>query len=757
VHGYAWYRFSAAFNAPIDRAYGLYLSETLSNVQLYVNGQFAGQLGALEGMPPDDWDAVHLFALPPSLLRPGRNQFDLRLNVRPGDPGGIGRVVVGLEDDLRVQARRDQFWHSTGPAVASLGMLVLGAFVLMLWIREQGNQAYLFFAAGSALWGLHTAIPLLYRQLLAAPHYAVWWNSVYVLWVMLLCIFSLRFVGAGWKRFERIALGYAAAAPVLLYLSAAMGSDPPLSDWIRLGAIGLVIVALWAVIDHALRHRDTHSWLLLLASAMAAAFGLRDWLVDEYRTQLRPVALVPFVATFYLAFISWLIIDRFVKTSRQFERLNLELERRVAEKSQALEVELTRQAMARRAAEAANLAKTRFLAAASHDLRQPLHALGIFAAALEPRSGDLNSRELVAQMNRSIASLEGLFNEVLDITRLDAGAMQANVRAVPLQPLFSRLAAELMPAAEQKGLALRFVPTARSAWSDPVLLERILRNLVNNAVRYTDAGAILVGVRHLLQGRQPGVVPGLVLEVRDSGVGIDADQQLRVFEEFYRVGGNLGMTAAVAPGEVRDRSAEADRANGLGLGLSIVARLCELLGHQVTLRSAPGCGSCFRLHLPAAQPGGRAIDLEPMPVPTPKVEVSAPISPAPGLAGQVVVVIDDDPEVRAAMQRLLAEWQMVPVAVATAELAMAKVAELQRAPSLLIVDYRLGAGRNGLDAAAQLRATWSASLPVLVISGESSASALARIQDSGFPLLPKPVAPAKLRSIVAHLLSPVAD
>jgi len=712
--GSGWYRFTVVVPKPEGRDFGFYLTATLSNGQLFANGVLAGQSGELRGDPPERWEAVQLLAVPGTLLRAGENTLDLRIHVPPGSAGGIGPALFGPWSALYPRQLADQFGHTIGPSAASLTLLALGGFILILWIRIRDDVEYLVFAAATILWGLHTAVTLLPHAPLPAPHFAIWWNAVYVLWVVLLCIFCVRFTRMRWPRYERWALGYAAACVPALYAAAAAGVLGPAAAAARLGAIAAAAAALLAVIDNALRKRDAVSWMLLATAALAAAVGARDWLAAQDPANLRPMYLVPYVALAFFAFVGWIMIDRFAGTLAKYAKLNVELERRVAEKSAALEVEARRQAEARREAESANLAKSRFLAAASHDLRQPLHAMGLFASALNQRTQDAESRELTGRINDSIAALESLFSEVLDVSRLDAGAVKADPRAVALQPLFDRLANDLSPSAEEKNLALRFVPTSRAVRSDPVLLDRILRNLVANAIRYTPSGGVLVGVRPR-DGR-------LVLEVRDSGIGIPEEHQARVFDEFYQVG-----------------NAERDRRQGLGLGLSIVRRLCDLLGHGISLASRPGRGTTFRIALEEAgeAPSARG--------PTAAVAEGS-------FAGRRAVVVDDDVDARDGMAAILRAWGCDVIAAAAPE-------EARRAigggppPALLIVDYRLAADTTGLEAARSLQLAWGGEVPVVIVSGESSAAEIARIGNSGFPLLHKPVPPAKLRSLLAHLLA----
>ena len=678
-----------------------------------MNGAFVGQSGDLRGEPPQRWEAAQLFPVPRGVLREGPNVFDLRVYTREDARGGIGTVLLGQHEALYLRALRDELGHAIGPAVASLTITVLGLFMIVLWLRARDDPDYLIFAVACILWGLHTGATLLPREPLPRPHFWVWWNAVYVAFVVLMCIFVVRFTKTRWPRYERGALLYAAASVPILYAAPAAG----FSLWaagVRLGAIAIAIAALLAVVRATLRTRDTLGWILLATTAVAAAFGVHDWLAARDPGDLRPMYLVPYVALLFIAFVGWMMVDRFVRTLRQYEALNLELESRVAEKSRALEVEAARQADLRREAESANLSKSRFLAAASHDLRQPLHALGLFASALDERVKDPGGRELVGRINQSIGSLETLFDQVLDVSRLDAGAVTAEVRAVPLQPLFDRIANDLSSNAEEKDLALRFVPTARVVRSDPHLLERILRNLVANAIRYTERGGIVVGVR-ARAGR-------VAIEVRDSGIGIADEHRARVFEEFYQAG-----------------SGERDRRQGLGLGLSIVKRLCDLLGHDLSFASAPGRGTTFRILLePAQAPAGTPADASPPP-------------PETSLAGTLVVVIDDERDVRDSMVALLRAWDCEVLAFASAQEALAARPAGSPAPSLLVVDYRLDAGAIGLEAAEALRGAWGAAVPVVIISGESSGAELARIRQSGLPLLHKPVPPAKLKSLLMHL------
>jgi signal transduction histidine kinase len=374
---------------------------------------------------------------------------------------------------------------------------------------------------------------------------------------------------------------------------------------------------------------------------------------------------------------------------------------------------------ARAQAESANRSKTQFFAAANHDLRQPLHALGLMAAALSERSRDPGASGLVAGINASVEALEGLFNALLDMSKLDAGAVKPELAAFPVARVLDRLRLELAPEAAEKGLRLRV--TRSRAWvrSDPVLLERILRNLMVNAIRYTERGGVLAGARR--RGA------ALSLEVWDSGAGIPESERARIFEEFYQL---------AHPG----RSSR----KGLGLGLAIVARLCGLLGYCVRVDSRPGRGSVFRLEVPAAASA-----------PQPPRAASAPPRRVDALGGRLVVVIDDEPAIVDGMRSLLATWGADALGSSDGADLLPQLEALGRLPDLLIADYRLAGGRLGTEVIDELRAALDPEIPAIVVTGSSAPELVESIRGRGDDLLLKPVLPADLRAMIdARLRTP---
>ena len=378
------------------------------------------------------------------------------------------------------------------------------------------------------------------------------------------------------------------------------------------------------------------------------------------------------------------------------------------------------------AAEAANRAKSQLLAAASHDLRQPLHALGLYVAALAARARDTDWRALVGSVQTAAETLDLQFAQLLDLSRLEAGALTPERAPVPLAPLLASLATEFAPQAAAHGLSFRVVRTRLAVDSDPALLTRIARNLVANAVRYTREGGIVIGARR--RGQH------VALEVVDTGIGIAAEHRARIFEEFYQVRGNRAIRGAVG---------------GMGLGLAIVRRLADLLHHDIELSSRVGRGSRVAVVAPRAEAP------PPRPQRPHKTSVSATRMADAAFAGRVVAVIDDDPASVDAMRLLFETWGAVVAGGVDVGALLATCGELGRYPDLVVADFRLTDGASGVDVVAHLRDEFGAPIPALVISGDTGSAASRRVRDAGLALLQKPVVAPALKAAALALLSPI--
>lgn len=366
-------------------------------------------------------------------------------------------------------------------------------------------------------------------------------------------------------------------------------------------------------------------------------------------------------------------------------------------------------------AERANTAKSRFFASASHDLRQPLHALGLFGEALKQRVSSSELQTLAAQISSSISSLETLLNALLDVSRLDAGTIEVRKRHFPASQLFDHIRQQFEGPAAAKGLKLGVRPTSWILYSDPVLLERILINLVSNALRYTQNGRIVVA------GRKRG--NGLLIQVWDTGIGIPENALKTIFEEFVQL-----------------NNPERDREKGLGLGLAIVSRTVHLLGLRIGVRSRVGHGSVFSLEVPLGST--HLIS----PAESPSLAVTA------SLQQRLAVVVDDEVPILRAMESLFKTWGVGLVTGRSADEALDQLSQLGSAPDFLITDYSLADNTNGIEVARRFRSAFGAELPVLVLTGDTAPDTMQRIAEAGYKIMYKPVRPARLRAALAHLL-----
>jgi signal transduction histidine kinase len=395
--------------------------------------------------------------------------------------------------------------------------------------------------------------------------------------------------------------------------------------------------------------------------------------------------------------------DQFNNMASRLQESYATLEHKVEERTRQLEV--------------ANQAKSRFLATASHDLRQPLHALGLFVAQLHGRTRADDRKRIVAGIEAALSATNELFNALLDISKLDSGVLTSKLTNFPVTQLLKRIETTFTGVAREKGLALRIVSSDAWVRSDVILLERIASNLVSNAIRYTSSGGVLVGCRRRGEA--------LRIEVWDTGAGIPRDQQQLIFSEFYRL-----------------HHSDGDQGGGLGLGLAIVDRLGRLLKHPVEIKSVLGQGSRFSIAVPTVRRPAVAV----------KPKGAAPtrfLAPS----GRLVVVIDDDPLVLEGMGGLIRSWGCSVVTGNTDSAVLAGLAKYDDPPDVIISDYHLRDGGTGLEAITRLRDALTATIPAFLMSGDTNPNPLRDARANGYSLLHKPVEPAVLRALLAQVLN----
>jgi len=366
-------------------------------------------------------------------------------------------------------------------------------------------------------------------------------------------------------------------------------------------------------------------------------------------------------------------------------------------------------------AEQANIAKSKFLAAASHDLRQPLYALSLFTAVLDESIESPKVRRVVDQIKASVDALQNLFNALLDISRLDAGVIQVEKSDFYLQPLLDKLANDFDPLAREKGLRIDCPACDSAVRSDLALLEQILRNYISNAIRYSESGEIRVTCI-----ADDGNV---TINVIDKGLGIAEENQQIIFSEFHQLS-----------------NPERDRSKGLGLGLAIVKRTAKLLGHSINVESKPGKGSEFSISVPQAHSVEEAI-----------ADDADANQDAQYVGSELIVVIDDEASIRDGMQTLLKQWGYEVISAADKDEVINLLGQQSRIPDGIIADYRLREHKTGIEVIKAIHTEYEKSIPALIVTGDTSVDELREVDSSGFEVLHKPVAPIKLRAFLRHI------
>jgi len=532
------------------------------------------------------------------------------------------------------------------------------------------------------------------------------------------------------------------------YSRAAPSDDAASVGWLRAWNVGtLSSGALWGAAGLLFYgHGEPLHQVAMVLVIYAFAVGstpLLGWQRSIFFAYIG-LSLVPTIARIWLvggpgsiglAAVAVLILAMTVRLGRNYRDSFgelVELKARAQRLAEQLRAETAVAEVARREAELANRSKTQFFAAASHDLRQPLHALGLFAEALRQRTApppgdrrgsDDETMQLINSINSSVDALDGLFGELLDITKIDTGGVEARPTDFQLAEVFRKIKLHFEPIAFEKGLMLKVRGGHRHAYADPLLVERVVRNLTSNALRYTNDGGVLVCAR--ARGGK------LVLQVWDTGVGIREADRERVFDEFVQL---HDSSAAPDPGQRK----------GLGLGLAIVRRLAALMKAPLTLRSQAGRGSVFTLELPPGRP---------RPADTMPARTSAPLGVT--LDRRLVVMIEDDPAVKSGLEVLLKSWGASVIAFDSLQACQqwAEAAEPSMLkPDLIIADYRLESGHTGVEAIRTLRGMIGQSVPAIIVTGSVLSNHEREAAEQDFHILLKPVVPGKLRAMIAFKL-----
>lgn len=483
----------------------------------------------------------------------------------------------------------------------------------------------------------------------------------------------------------------------------------------RMGSLALVLSALISITLLVTRLRDKDIAVRIFAMGFGVTIvggGTQALSIVFAETLGSWLAVYSFTLGSFVQALLWMVAIG-IRTREERQKLLKWREDELGNEVAQATRELT---LKRKVAEDATRAKSDFLAAASHDLRQPTHALGLLVSRMGQFSMHPELRAVHESLQACVGAIQDLLDELMDYTRLDSGSEEIFQQPVSLSDLQAKLVESLAPMAAAKGLRLRLRPTHLWAVSDPTLLNRMVMNLAHNAIRYTPAGTVLISCRPTNNRAN------VRIDVWDSGIGIAVEQHSLIFKEFFQVS-----------------NPARDRKKGIGLGLSIVKRGAEILGHSIALRSAPGCGSRFSIELPACAP---------QPLKAEKLVDTTNTSPT-DLYGVDLLIVEDDAMSCHALQELVTNWGCQVRTASTPDQAVTLLHE--RVPGIIVSDFRLGDTENGVELITRMRALAGQDIPACVISGDMDARLVSEVNKHGLRLLHKPVRPAKLRSLIRQL------
>lgn len=658
--------------------------------QMWLNGTLLHST-----LPRPGWLGAPLAALidiPVNRLQTGVNALDIEVHC--ASQGGLSPPTLGSKAALTQDFKRHQTLTRDLLLGLNLICLTFSLFVVMLWWLRRQEAAAGLFGVLILVAAVRNCRYFVVDDLQLSPGLDSWlYFTAHVITACVQGWFVMALVGRSWRAFHRLLWVVLIGFPLLGIVFLPM--DPGLKatrDVLQGALIFMMLPSMWLLMRHSQGIPRNSLVGLGLGWMIVLIAGCHDFIIGRVSADVTFSHWMIWAIPAGLPSFSIMVIDRIVNAFNEIEQSNQQLESKVAERTRELA--------------AANAAKSHFLASASHDLRQPVAAIGLITDLLRSRLSDPALRSLTDRLLRAVNSMETLLKGLLDLSRLDSGTVEVQPRRIRLQPLLEAIVAHEEEAARHKGLKLTVRPTRAVVRTDAVLLEQILRNLVGNAIRHTREGGVLVGARR--RG------PHWEVQVWDSGPGIAPHDLPRIFEAFVQLGN---------PGR--------ERSQGLGLGLAIVQRAAGLLGHALRVHSRVDRGSCFSVTLPAAE----------LPVTTRKPPGATDAAGA--LTGRQVLVVEDDATLREALVQWLQSWGMEVMSGDS-------VAWVRALPSrswdLLLSDHRLADG-TGRDVAQHLR-RHQPGLRSLIITGDTSPEQLAELAASGLPVLHKPFRAEKLRAMV---------
>lgn len=687
-HGQAWVLRAAR----MSRLYRVWLNGAL------VHEQADSPAMRLHASPTQTW-----LELPSALLRAGPNELVLELYYQRR--AGLSEIWIGPATELEPGRQWLRWRESQLPQAVNMLAAGFSLLLLLVWLERRQERSLGLFA---------------WLCLLTSVRNSVYGLSLPLAWVQPLDLFFYLAQALSIQLLGRFALAWSerslpwyrqclrwSALPLLLggVLASLLGELELWRRWSYPVLLLLGIPALGLVAQRAFRVGGWRRWALALALLLMLGAAVFDYLVGQGRLSVMHAYAMPWIQPLAMIAFATLLAERLVKALRQSERQQAELEQVVAERTAQLQ--------------AAHLAQTRLLDAASHDLRQPVTALGLLVGMAQLQTREPALRQLLDQASEGVRGLERLLKGLLDHSRLGQNELPVQIAPLPLQPLLEAVLVHAGPLARERGLRLRVRPCPLWVRSDPVLLEQVLRNLVSNAITHTPRGSVLIAARR--RGDQ------VCLEVRDSGPGIPPEAQQRIFEPFVQL----------------DNPARSRR-HGSGLGLAIVDQALRRLGHRLQLRSAPGRGSCFGVWLPACEARANAA-----------AEGVATAEHGATMPPQTLWLVEDDPELRQALTQQLEAWGHCVCGFDSAEALWAQwPAPPDPAPDWVLADQRLPGMRG--EALLQRIAGLGGPSRLALMTADLDPASGAIHRSSDWPTLQKPFSPQALRTLLAQAAPPTS-
>ena len=670
--------------------------------RLWLNGQLI-HASTMGPSGPTGRPLAYMVQVPRELLREGLNQ--LAVEVHHGSMGGMSIPIIGLATDVMPGFTAQSFLTEGLPLAVNIVSAAFAAFLTLIWLRRRQEVGMGMLGLLAMVVSVRNSAYYVVNGPTMPPELSAWiYFSAQTTATVLLGAFAMAIAEKNWPWFRKVLWGTLISAPLLGAIAASHGVLPQVRAIVYPALLLLMLPTLTLLLRVPAKFGGWSGRGMVLGIAISLVAGVHDYMRLQGLVSVMHTYWMSLATPITLASYGVALMTRFIEAVGEVEQHNVQLERKVAERTEDLA--------------AANAAKGQFLAAASHDLRQPVAAVGLLSGLLRERLKDSPLKDMTDRLADAVRAMENLLSGLLDLSRLEAKAIRPHWQGVALGDLLRRIATHEDPAARGKGLRLRLRPTQAVAESDPVLLEQMVRNLVGNAVRYTQRGGVLVGVRRHGQN--------LSIQVWDTGGGIAPEDQQRIFQDFVQLA-----------------NPERNQAKGLGLGLSIVQRASRLLDHPIGLRSRVGHGSCFSIEVPAR------LGAQPAPQPATAPSVDEARGAAHPLQDRHIVLLDDDASVRQALTERLRAWGAYVSAVDSLD-ALDELLQRVMSIDMLITDHRLCDG-DGLQAIGLARAAHP-QLAALVITGDTASEQLQSLMHSSIPVLHKPFqAEALLRVIELQL------